>query len=71
MEIFNETFGMEASTLKAFIEWLLTFIVCLFCVVVMKGSYARMMSGDMEFSDVLIDVVIAFAVATGVFTVIN
>lgn len=71
MEIFSETFGMDADTLKAFIEWILTFVVSLFCVVVLKGSYARLIDGDMQALDVLVDVVIAVAVATGVFTVIN
>lgn len=71
MEVFNDTFGMDAGTLKAFIEWVLTFVVSLFCVVVLKGSYSRLIDGDMQAVDVLIDVVIAVAVATGVFTVIN
>ena len=71
MDIFNETFGMDAHTLKAFIEWVLTFVVSLFCVVVLKGSYSRLIDGDMQAVDVLIDVVIAVAIATGVFSVIN
>lgn len=71
MEVFSETFGMDAETLKAFIEWVLTFVVSLFCVVVLKGSYTRLIAGDMQAVDVLVDVVIAVAVATGVFAVIN
>lgn len=71
MAIFNETFGLDVDILRTFIEWVLTFVVCLFCVVVLKGSYARLIEGKMQAADVLVDVVIAIAVATGVFTVIN
>ena len=71
METFTETVGLSPEKVHSFIEWILTFVVSLFCVVVLKGSYSRWINDDMDASDVLFDVVIAVAVATGVFVVIN
>jgi len=62
MTIFSETVGIDASTLLSFIQWVLTFVVVLFGVVVLRGSYQRLVDGDMTASDVWIDVVLAMSV---------
>ncbi|PKG68606.1 hypothetical protein CXF64_19995 [Pseudoalteromonas sp. GutCa3] len=56
MAIFTNTAGVSPEEVFSIIKWVLTFVVILFSVSVIKGSYARWIKGDMEVSDVLFDV---------------
>lgn len=71
MEIFTNTVGHSPSSIAAFIKWVLTFVVILFGVFVIKGTYVRWINGDSEGTDVLIDVVVAVAITTWVSIIIE
>ncbi len=62
MTIFTETVGLSPDVIFSFIQWLLSFVVVIFGVGVLRGSYQRMIKGDMTAIDVWVDVVIAMSI---------
>jgi len=62
MEVFAETTGVSADLIKQFMAWFLSFCIVLFGVVVLRGTYERWIDGDVQVTEVIVDVVIAMAV---------
>lgn len=52
MAVFEQTFGISADVLLAYIQWLLTAVAVIFAVYVLKGTYVRWTKGGDDTSGI-------------------